>query len=176
MNFLGILMRNLAQGPSTEAFPFGEATTPKGLRGRVHFDAAACMGCRLCEQVCAPGAIRFEKKKEGLGFLLWHNSCCFCGLCQHYCPVDAITLSEDWHLAHPESEKFAMVEEGLLPNVACAGCGKETLSIGVNVATLAFQPTAEEMAQLHALCPACRRKAAAAMQAARKDAGTGGQP
>lgn len=169
MNFLTILMRNLALGPSTDPFPFGETFTPKGLRGRVQFDAVSCVGCRLCEQVCAPGAIRFEKSKEGLRFMLWHNSCCFCGLCQHYCPVDSIKLTEDWHLSHPAAEKYEKVEEGLIPNVPCAGCGKETLALGINTKTLGFEPTAEEADRLRRLCPGCRRKEAAAMVAARKE-------
>ncbi len=38
MSFLKIFARNLALGPSTDPFPFGETFTPKALRGRVKFD------------------------------------------------------------------------------------------------------------------------------------------
>lgn len=158
MNFLKILARNLALGPSTDPFPFGETFTPDALRGRVVFNAADCTACRCCEQVCIGGAIRFTKTADGIHFLLWHNTCTFCGLCEFYCPTHAIALSQDWHLSHGNEDKFAMVEDGLLPNIACTECGATAVAMAPNPSAFTEPPTASQKEQYRHLCPRCRRK------------------
>lgn len=159
-SFLKVLARNLIQGPSTDPFPFGETSTPKGYRGRVRFDASACVGCRMCEHVCAGGAIRFEESESELRFTLWHNTCTFCGLCQHYCQTKAIALTEDWHLSHRQSEKFAMVEQGTIPFVACLGCETLMIPVAKELMRLAYRETNQDIDRLARLCPDCRRKQA----------------
>jgi formate hydrogenlyase subunit 6/NADH:ubiquinone oxidoreductase subunit I len=154
-------MRNLAAGPATEPFPFGEAATPKRLRGRVCYDPLPCTACRSCEQVCSGGAIRFDRTAEGLQFMLWHDTCAFCGLCAFYCPTDAIRLTQDWHLAHTEDRKFAMVETGLIPTIACAECGTAALATAPAADLFGHPPTPDELERLRPYCPRCRRKKAA---------------
>ncbi len=158
LSFLKVLARNLIQGPSTDPFPFGEAPTPKGFRGRVRFDAAACVGCRMCEHVCAGGAIRFEENESELRFTLWHNTCAFCGLCQHYCRTGAIALTEDWHLSHRQEQKFAMVEQGTVPLVPCLGCGVSMIPATRELMRIAYRETNGDIDRLRRLCPECRRK------------------
>jgi formate hydrogenlyase subunit 6/NADH:ubiquinone oxidoreductase subunit I len=151
-------MRNLISGPSTDPFPFGDTFTPKSLRGKVVYKASACTACRFCEQCCVGGAIRFDKTPEGLRFLLWHNSCTFCGLCEFYCPTDALTMSDDWHLAHAQDQKFDMVERGVIPNGKCAECGAPMLMTAPNPNAFDHTPSQEEIDHLQHLCPKCRRK------------------
>ncbi|MBV8646105.1 4Fe-4S dicluster domain-containing protein [Paludibacterium sp.] len=159
MNILKLFYRNLTQGPSTVAFPFGPAWTPPKLRGRIRFDLPACTGCRACEQVCAPGAIRFDKTPEGLRFMMWHNSCVFCGLCNFYCPTDAIVQSDDWHLAHPTARMYEMAIRELIPYTACSACGTKTLASAPNPVGVEPPFSAEEIEQFRHLCPGCRKKA-----------------
>ena len=161
MNILKIFARNLARGPSTIAFPFGEAWTPKKLRGRIKFNLAACTGCRACEQVCAGGAIRFDKTPEGLRFMMWHNTCVFCGLCEFYCPTKAIYQSDDWHMAHAAEHAYEMAIRELLPYISCSQCGGKTLSSAPNPVGVDPPFSAEEIEQQRHLCPACRKKAMA---------------
>lgn len=158
MNFLSILARNLMSGPSTDPFPFGETFTPASLRGRVVFDAPECTACRFCEQACIGGAIRFDKTREGMRFLLWHNTCTFCGLCEFYCPTGAIHLTPDWHLAHGNEDKFAMVERGMLPTITCTQCGTEAVAMVPNPGSAKRPLTEAEKEQYRHLCPKCRRK------------------
>ncbi len=165
MGFLGVLIRNLVAGPSTDPFPFGETFTPATLRGRVEYHPADCVACRACEQVCVGGAIRFDKTPEGLRFLLWHDSCTFCGLCAFYCPTEGITLTDDWHLAHPQSRKFAMVEEGTIPTIRCAACGAQALATAPAAALFDHPPTPAEVEEMRSYCPRCRRKVAAERKA-----------
>lgn len=158
VSFLKSLLRKRWQGPVTDPFPFGESLTPKGLRGRISFNAAACVGCRMCEHVCAGGAIRFEEKEAELRFTLWHNTCVFCGLCQHYCQTKAIVLTENWHLTHPQTEKYSMVEQGTISRVPCLGCGTLMIPVASELFRVAYRQTNREIDHLRQLCPDCRQK------------------
>jgi len=161
MNAITMLIRNLIKGPSTVPFPFGPAWTPERMRGRIEFDLPTCTACRACEQVCAPGAIRFDKTPDGLRFMMWHNTCVFCGLCHFYCPTGAIRQSGDWHLAHRVDQKFGMAIREVVPYTACTGCGMKTLASAPNPVGVVPPFSAEEIEQHRHLCPACRKKAMA---------------
>jgi ferredoxin len=166
MSFLKIFVRNLINGPATTPFPFGPAWTPERLRGRIEFKLSSCTGCRACEQVCAPGAIRFDKTPDGLRFMMWHNTCVFCGLCEFYCPTDAIRQSDDWHMAHGVADKFGMAIREVIPYVACAACGNKALGSAPNPVGVEPPFTRAETEQQRNLCPACRKKALAERGAA----------
>jgi formate hydrogenlyase subunit 6/NADH:ubiquinone oxidoreductase subunit I len=155
------LLKNLFKGPSTEAFPFGEATTPEAYRGRVTFDATACTGCRTCQYVCAAGAIHFEERQDGLRFTLWHNSCVFCGMCESYCVSKAVHLTNDWHLAHLQSEKYEQIEEGWVPFKPCTSCHKMILPVAMPLMRQAFRGDSEDIEALRGLCTECRQTRAA---------------
>jgi formate hydrogenlyase subunit 6/NADH:ubiquinone oxidoreductase subunit I len=156
MNFLTLLTRNLRHGPYTEPFPFGPAPTAKRFRGRITFDAPTCEGCRVCERMCPAGAIRFAKTADGLAFACWHNSCVFCGNCEFYCPTNSIRQTTDWHLAHAQEDKYAMVEFGLIPNMTCAECGATALDTAPAKANVTPPLSADEVARQRSLCPKCR--------------------
>lgn len=158
MNFLTIFARNIKNGPYTEAFPFGPAFTPDKLRGRIVFKAETCEGCRICERVCPANAIRFAKTPEGMTFDCWHNTCVFCGNCEFYCPTDAIHQTNDWNLAHVQSEKFDMVEHGLIPNQTCVECGATALNTSPMLKNVNPPLNETEYAELRGRCPKCRAK------------------
>jgi formate hydrogenlyase subunit 6/NADH:ubiquinone oxidoreductase subunit I len=162
MNFLKILIRNLVNGPSTVAYPFGPAWTPDKLRGRIRFKVSTCTACRACEQVCAPGAIRFDKTPDGLRFMMWHNTCVFCGLCEFYCPTDAIQQTNDWHMAHAVEKQFDMTIKETIPYVPCTTCGAKALASAPTPVGVEPPFTAEEIEIQRNLCPGCRKKALAA--------------
>jgi|GEM_PF-74660 len=135
------------------------AASQPGLRGKMHFNAAACVGCRMCEHVCAGGAIRFEEQAGGgLRFTLWHNSCAFCGLCSHYCPTKALAATGEWQLAHLQQDKYRQVEQGSVPLVPCSGCGTPMLPVAPELLRVAYRSVSRETAQLQTLCTECRQQ------------------
>lgn len=164
MNFLKVIFRNLRQGPSTDPFPFGETFTPEALRGRIAFDASRCSVCRMCEHVCAGGAIHFEETPHGVEFILWHNTCTFCGLCEHYCVPKAIHLTNDWHLAHRQEDKYRMIEEGKMPFRRCRACSTSFLPASDALMEKVYHSPATIDSAMSELCPDCRRKRAGAQQ------------
>jgi formate hydrogenlyase subunit 6/NADH:ubiquinone oxidoreductase subunit I len=169
--FLKILARNLLKGPATEAFPFKEAHTPARFRGRVALNPDLCVGCGICRHVCPGGAIHMEADEErtGYNFLVWHNSCCLCGSCRHYCPTGAIALTNNWHGAHYQADKYVQAEHHFVPYLHCSACGAPIRMLPPEVATRVYANNAAQVADLIRLCPACRRIATVNREGARHE-------
>lgn len=163
MGFLKILARNLRLGPSTDPYPFGETFVPENLRGKVSYDAKACVACRMCVHVCAGGAIRIEESadKKGLDFTLWHNTCAFCGLCAYYCPTGAIKLTPDFHTAHVQAEKYTFTETGFVGYVPCRRCGRPMVPVAKKLLEQGYGDLTGEVENLSSLCEECRRELSA---------------
>lgn len=171
LRFLKVLARNIKQGPSTEAFPLKPAHTPARFRGKVTLDPDKCIGCGICRHVCSGEAIRIEpnEEKTGYDFSIWHNTCCLCGSCRHYCPTRAITLSNDWHNAHLQEDKFNWAEHNFVPYLHCTVCNAPIRMLPPEVATRIYYNTPVEMAELMKLCPSCRQIATAEREGERHD-------
>lgn len=149
----GVLPPPVASQPHPEK---GAVST--GVRGKMDFNPAACVGCRMCEHVCAGGAIRFNEEFTGLRFTLWHNSCVFCGLCRHYCPTGALTVTDEWQLAHRQDQKYHLTTQGIMPYAPCSGCGELLLPVAPELLRVAFRGTGREIDRLKSLCTECRQK------------------
>jgi MinD superfamily P-loop ATPase len=57
-----------------------------------------CIGCGRCEQVCRFGAALFNGPANQVverTYTIDHISCEGCGVCTHFCPVDAIDFREE---------------------------------------------------------------------------------
>lgn len=160
MSFIKILLRNLRQGPSTDPFPFGETFVPDNLRGKIKYDQHACVGCRMCEHVCAGGAICIDESedKSGLKFTLWHNTCAFCGLCQHYCPTKAIRMTREFRTAHKQDEKYNYVETGFVKYVPCRRCGQPLVPVAKELLEKIFGDIDGAVKLFEDLCEDCRRE------------------
>lgn len=170
LGFLKILARNVAQGPSTDPFPFAETHTPRRFRGKVTMDPAKCVGCAICRHVCAGGAIRIEPREDrsGYDFTVWHNTCALCGLCRHYCPTGAITMTNDWHNAHLQERKYDWAEHHFVPYLRCTGCEAHIRMLPPDLATRVYANHAQDLdfPALLRMCPKCRQVAAATRAAA----------
>ena len=127
MSFLTKIVSNLFKPTRTLAYPFAPAETPESYRGKVEVDAARCVGCSTCAQVCVSNAIRLTEEENGVEVAIWHAKCTFCGLCTYYCPTDAMTMSNDWELSHRNEHKYAMADAVLAEYRVCVDCGEHLM-------------------------------------------------
>lgn len=159
-SFMKIALQNLLKGPSTVKYPFADSPAPEKLRGKIRHNPEACMACRMCEHVCAGGAIRIRESedKQGLDFTVWHNSCAFCGLCEYYCPTGAIHLTNDYHTAHLQKDKYDFAERTFVKYEPCICCGQPMVPLAPEVEEMVYgkQDDAKNLARM---CEKCRRKA-----------------
>lgn len=159
-SFLKIALRNLLKGPSTIKYPFEDTPVPEKLRGKIEHNPDACMACHMCEYVCAGGAIKLKEAEDGSGvdFVVWHNTCCFCGLCEHYCPTGAIHLTNDYHTAHLEEEKYNYAEHSVIKYQHCIVCGRPMIPMVPSLAKKLYGDN-EDTKGVTKMCEKCRKKA-----------------
>jgi formate hydrogenlyase subunit 6/NADH:ubiquinone oxidoreductase subunit I len=157
--FLKVILRNILKGPSTIKYPFEDSPAPERLRGMIKHNPDACAACHMCEFVCAGGAIKIQESddKKGLNFVVWHNSCTFCGLCEHYCPTKAIHLTNDYHTAHLQKDKYNFCERSFIKYQKCTCCGKPIITLLPSIAEKIYGKEGDAQG-LAKMCPECRRK------------------
>ena len=107
--FIKEAVQQLFSKPSTEAYPAAPAPAAPGYRGRIVFHADRCTSCRMCERVCAGGAISTTSEETEEGTLITRRfflgSCTFCANCADFCVKNAIELTDDYHMvARDENE------------------------------------------------------------------------
>ncbi len=101
--FIKEAVTSLFQKTSCEMYPFVPREAPDGYRGRIVFHGDLCIGCGMCERVCAGGAITtrlVEEREDGTVFArkFFLGSCTFCRCCADFCAKKAIELSKDYHM------------------------------------------------------------------------------
>ena len=110
--FVKEAISQLFSKPSCAMYPFVPSEAAPRYRGKLAYDPDKCMGCGMCERVCAGGAIErvIEPVEDGDRITLTFNmgSCTFCGTCSDFCSTKAITLTPDYHMA-VTSEKDLIV-------------------------------------------------------------------
>lgn len=160
-SFMKIVFRNLLKGPSTIKYPFEESPVPEKLRGKIKHNPDICMACHMCEHVCAGGAIRISEAENGKGldFIVWHDTCAFCGLCEHYCPTGAIHLTNDYHTAHLQKDKYRYTESSFIKYVPCECCGKPMIPLVPEMVERIYGKSGDSKG-LSRMCESCRKKAA----------------
>ena len=104
------VLRSVGRKPATVRYPHVKVTMPADFRGRLVFDPAKCIGCKLCMRDCPAGAIEIvkvaEKKFEAHVDVA---KCIACGQCVDSCPKEALRLTGDFELAQLSRGKLRIV-------------------------------------------------------------------
>jgi ferredoxin len=125
----------------------------------IQHNPEACVACGLCAYVCAGGAIKLQETEDekAIDFVVWHNSCTFCGLCEFYCPTKAIHLTNDYHTAHLQADKFSFAERTRVKKQPCIRCGVPIIPLSPKMAEKIYGKDGD-VKNLMKMCPECRRK------------------
>ena len=108
--FIKEALSGLFSKSSCAMYPVVPSPAADRYRGRIAYDPTKCIGCGMCERVCAGGAISRTVEhiddetgdKVTLTFNL--GSCTFCAHCSEFCTHHAITLTDDYHMIATKDE------------------------------------------------------------------------
>ena len=156
-SFMKVLVNNLLKGPSTDPFPAGDTFTPERQRGKCVIDPELCMGCGVCQNSCAAGAINIARRDDGFSITVWRDSCCLCASCRHYCPTGAMSIANDWRHVHEDKDKFKETEQHDIKYEPCQGCGAPMRPLPLKLAQKIYANNGADPDELRHLCPVCRQ-------------------
>jgi formate hydrogenlyase subunit 6/NADH:ubiquinone oxidoreductase subunit I len=106
MTVLKEMLENLISRPCTILYPTEKIPIPEAFRGKVIIVDDKCIGCSRCAVVCPSQCITMvadqtEIEVKGKKIVRKKRphvriySCLRCGLCEQYCPSDAIHLKNE---------------------------------------------------------------------------------
>lgn len=86
----------------------------------IRYDLDACIGCRLCIQVCPFDVFRFnEEHKKSV--IAYPEDCISCGQCYIYCPGKSLALSHTTY-AHTLASYRAPAATGIRRDILAPAC------------------------------------------------------
>ena len=104
---LPFVMKMLTKKPATVRYPFEKVEMPERYRGKLKFDAAKCIGCRICMKDCPADAITIEKiGDKQFKATVQLDRCIYCGQCTDSCPKGALECTKCFELASLDREKL----------------------------------------------------------------------
>ena len=89
---------------------------------KMSVDAAHCVGCGICVNVCPTGALVKEVHDMELTRTINHSLCTNCGLCAEACPQDVIDFNTAYGLSDIVGDKEEVVARVALNS--CQICGE----------------------------------------------------
>ncbi|MFA5118956.1 MAG: 4Fe-4S binding protein [Candidatus Omnitrophota bacterium] len=100
-------LRYLVRKPVTINYPHQKHEMAEGFRGRLHFTAELCIGCKMCMRDCPSGAIvinKIEDKKFEARIDM--GKCIYCAQCVDSCPKKALEYTGHFELAQLKRDKL----------------------------------------------------------------------
>lgn len=116
-------LRNLKKKPATVKYPNEKAKLYPGFRGRIVFESAKCIGCKMCMRVCPAKAIEIIQVGEETKTLpdgkqittkkfecvMNLDRCIYCAQCVEACPKKALAYTQDFELAQLDRKKLKLI-------------------------------------------------------------------
>ncbi|MBW2965126.1 4Fe-4S binding protein [Candidatus Woesearchaeota archaeon] len=123
MSIIPTLIKQALKKPFTNPFPSRHApdyTTdlkkvnppvdvPEGFRGKIKYDRAKCIGCRMCVTVCPANAMEFLPNDKKIKHHVLR--CTMCAICVEACPVQALSSSKEFLLAECDKKSPNLIEK-----------------------------------------------------------------
>jgi len=101
------VLRSIFKKPATNLYPAQKLVMPEKFRGKLKFDPAKCIGCKMCMRDCPTGAITInkvgEKKFEAVIDL---GKCIYCAQCVDSCLKKALEATREVELAQQDIKKL----------------------------------------------------------------------
>ncbi len=136
MRILRVLLRQLFLPPGTNPFPAAHAPksvkgflakaaadtklinppvpTPPAFRGKIAYNRGVCIGCQLCVKICPTKAIEFIPEQKKVRIFV--ARCCFCSQCNDICPVNCLSMTDEFLLSCYDKYADEMVVTDLKPS------------------------------------------------------------
>jgi formate hydrogenlyase subunit 6/NADH:ubiquinone oxidoreductase subunit I len=123
MSIIKVLLEQVVKKPFTNPFPRKHAPNkvggvkkinppikvPDDFRGKIKYDRAKCIGCRMCVTVCPANAMEFLPKDKKIKHHVLR--CAMCGVCVEACPVKALSSSKEFLLAECDKKSGKLIEK-----------------------------------------------------------------
>jgi formate hydrogenlyase subunit 6/NADH:ubiquinone oxidoreductase subunit I len=107
------VLRSLFKKPATNKYPYEKLEMPSGIRGKLQFHPAKCIGCKLCMKDCPSGAITINKIGEKqFEAIIDLGRCIYCGQCVDSCLKKALEITRDLELAQLDPKNLKVVFRG----------------------------------------------------------------
>jgi formate hydrogenlyase subunit 6/NADH:ubiquinone oxidoreductase subunit I len=126
------VLRSMFRKAATVRYPFVKVVMPEHFRGRLKFDPAKCIGCKLCMKDCPSGAITIHKVGDKQFEAEFDFSrCIYCAQCVDSCPKKALESTGEFELAQIKKGKLTVTFRAECPAMAAtsaapAGAGAAT--------------------------------------------------
>lgn len=109
---LNMAIGQLFKKPATIAYPKGKMQVVKDYRGKLWFDPATCINCKICVRNCPSKAITIinegTKEDRRMRAVLDIGHCIFCCQCVDTCPRKSLTFSQNIDLSNLKKEELTV--------------------------------------------------------------------
>lgn len=122
---MALTLKTMFTKPVTRQYPTEERIAEPGYRGlhallRDEQGNEKCIGCVLCAAACPSRCIEIytsetpDHKKVVDVYEINLLRCVFCGFCVEACPVEALSMTQEYELSCYDRESALMTKEKLL--------------------------------------------------------------
>jgi len=104
------VLGSIFKKPATNLYPAQKMEMPERFRGKIKFDPAKCIGCKLCMRDCPTKAITINKVGENKFEAVFDlGRCIYCAQCVDTCPKKALSTTKEVELAQLDKNKLKVV-------------------------------------------------------------------